>query len=357
MRTISYAEAVREALLECGRRDPNVLFFAAGVNDPSGVFGTTRNLGEACAPQTLIETPIAENAMVGIAVGAAMVGKRPVISSHRVEFLVLALDQILNNAAKAHYISGGLHRIPLVLRMVIGRGWGQGPEHSQSVEALFAMMPGLKVVMPAFPADAKGLVTAAIQDDNPVCVLEHRWCHYVTGHVPEGFHSAALDGPKVVREGKDVTIVATSYMTLEAMRAATALQKLGVDAEVIDLRVLRPLNVDPILASVRKTGRLLTVDTGWRTYGIGAEIVARVATQALSALQAPPVRIGLPDHPVPASHGMVPGVYPDAVRIIREAAALAGAPEERIREGVADVQEQRKHIPVDVPDPFFKGPF
>lgn len=357
MRTISYAEAVREALIESGKKDASVIFFAEGIQDPAAVFGTTRGLAEACGSNRVIEMPVSENGLTGVAVGAALLGKRPVISFHRVEFALLALDQILNNAGKAHYISGGRHKVPLVVRMVVGRGWGQGPEHSQSLEALFAMMPGVKTVMPAFPADAKGLVAGAIADDNPVMVIEHRWCHYATGHVPEGYYSLPLDGPRVVEAGSDITIVTTSYMTLEALRASKVLRAIGVHAEIIDLRVLRPLNMQPILASLAKTGRLVTVDTGWRTLGMGAEIVARAATEGFGLLKAAPQRLGMPDHPTPSSRGMVPGVYPDAIRIVRTVAGMLGLPADKLAAAEAQLAQERGDLPVDVPDPFFKGPF
>jgi acetoin:2,6-dichlorophenolindophenol oxidoreductase subunit beta len=356
-RIITYAQAVREALTESGKRDRSVLFFAEGIQDPAAVFGTTTGLKEACGADRVIEMPIAENGLTGVAVGAAMVGKRPVISFHRVEFALLALDQILNNAGKAHYISGGQHKIPLVIRMVVGRGWGQGPEHSQSLEALFAMMPGVKTIMPALPVDAKGLLTAAIEDDNPVMVIEHRWCHYATGHVPEGYYKAPLSGSKVLEPGKDVTIVSSSYMTLEALRAAKVLREMGISAEIVDLQVLRPLNLDPILASVGKTGRLITVDTGWRTLGMGAEIIAELTERAFSTLKRAPVRIGMPDHPTPSSRGMVPGVYPDVSRIVQAAATMMGVEGEKIGTMLARLESERGDLPVDVPDPFFKGPF
>jgi len=356
-RVVTFSEAVRETLTEAGRRDPSILFFAEGIDDPSGMFGTTKGLREALGANRVVEMPIAENALTGVAVGAAMVGRRPVISLQRVEFALLALDQILNNAAKAHYISAGAHKIPLVLRMVVGRGWGQGPEHSQSLEALFAMIPGLKVVMPCYPADAKGLLAASIQDDNPVVFIEHRWIHYASGHVPPEWYALPLDGPLVVRRGSDITLVATSYMTLEAQRAAEILAGIGISAEVIDLRVLRPLNVEPILASVRKTGRLITVDTGWRSYGVGAEIVSRVAEQALDHLRVPPKRLGMPDHPTPSSRGMVPGLYPDAASIAAMAADSIQVPPERIEPAIAAYTASRAKLPIDVPDPYFRGPF
>jgi len=356
-RIITLADAIREGLTESFARDDRTFLFAQGVADPSSMWGTMKGIGNRFGEDRVIEMPIAENAAVGIAVGAAIAGQRPVISFHRVEFALLAFEQIVNNAAKANYISNGQHKVPLVIRMVIGRGWGQGPEHSQSLEPLFAYFPGLKVVMPAFAADAKGMLTAAIEDDNPVIFIEHRWVHYATGHVPEGYYKTPLDGPKVVREGNDVTIVATSHAVLEAVRAADVLAEMGCEAEVVDLRVLRPLNMAPILASVRKTGRLITIDTGFWRYGIGSEIIASVTAEAFAALRAAPVRLGLPEHPTPSSRGLVPGFYPDSQKIVTTVGKMLGLDQGKVDSALGSLNEQRKNLPIDVPDPFFKGPF
>ncbi len=356
-RIITLADAVREGITESFARDDSTFLFAQGVADPSSMWGTLKGIGNRFGEDRVIEMPIAENGAVGIAVGAALNGQRPIISFHRVEFALLALEQIVNNAAKSHYISNGQHKVPLVIRMVIGRGWGQGPEHSQSLKPIFSYFPGLKVVMPAFAADAKGMLIAAIEDDNPVIFIEHRFVHYSTGHVPEGYYKNALDGPRVVREGKDVTIVATSHAVLEAMRAADVLREIGVSAEVIDLRVLRPLNMDPIVKSVKKTGKLITIDTGFIRHGIGAEIIATVVSEHFPLLKAAPVRLGLPDHPTPSSRGMVVGFYPDSQRIAREVGKLVGLGDDKLKGALKSLDEQRKNVPIDVPDPFFKGPF
>jgi pyruvate/2-oxoglutarate/acetoin dehydrogenase E1 component len=356
-RIITLADAIREGITECVARDDRTFLFAQGVADPSSMWGTLKGIGNRFGENRVIEMPIAENGAVGVAVGAALNGQRPIISFHRVEFALLALEQIVNNAAKSHYISNGRHKVPLVIRMVIGRGWGQGPEHSQSLEPIFSYFPGLKVVMPAFAADAKGMLIAAIEDDNPVIFIEHRFLHSSTGHVPEGYYKNALDGPRVVREGTDVTIVATSHAVLEAMRAADVLREVGISLEVIDLRVLRPLNTAPILASVRKTGRLITIDTGFIRYGIGAEIVATIVGESFSALKAAPVRLGLPEHPTPSSRGLVVGYYPDSQRVVREVGKLLGLADDKLKTALKSLDDQRANVPIDVPDPFFKGPF
>lgn len=356
-RMLSLGDAIREGLTEIAVRDSSVLLMAEGIADPSSVYGTTADIGKHIDHKRIIEMPVSENALCGVAIGAALVGKRPVISFHRVEFALLAMEQIVNNAAKAHYISNGRHRVPLVIRLIIGRGWGQGPEHSQSMEAVFSHFPGLKVVMPTYPRDGKGLMIAAVEDDNPVIMIEHRWCHYVLGDVPAGYYTEPMDGPKAVHHGEDVTIVATSYMTLEAVRAAEALEELGYSATVFDLRVLRPLMLDRVFESVLQTGRLLTVDTGFKKFGVGAEVVSQVVAGCFSALKTAPLRMGLPDHPTPSSRGLVPGIYPDSASMLRHLGQMLGVADAKIEGAVAKLTAQRKGLPIDVPDPFFKGPF
>ena len=356
-RILSLGAAIREGLLEVSMRDSSVLLMAEGIADPSSVYGTTADIGKFIDPKRIIEMPVSENGLCGVAIGAALVGKRPVISFHRVEFALLAMEQIINNAAKAHYISNGRHKVPLVIRMIVGRGWGQGPEHSQSMEAVFSHFPGLKVVMPTYPGDGKGMMIAAVEDNNPVLIIEHRWCHYAMGHVPEGYYTEPLDGPREVCHGKDLTIVATSYMTLEAVRAAEALKKMGYSATVFDLRVLRPLKLNKIFESVQQTGRLLTVDTGFKMFGIGAEIVAEVTENCFSYLKNAPSRLGLPDHPTPSSRGFIHGFYTDSTTILRSVSTMLGIPTDKIRYAEAELIAQRKELPIDVPDPFFKGPF
>jgi len=353
---ISTAQAIRDALAEAGRADPSVMLFAEGVRDPNGFWGTLANLEQVYGRDRMIEMPVAENGLVGIAIGAAMAGKRPVISLQRVEFALLALEQLANNAAKGHYASNGLHKVPLVVRLVVGRGWGQGPAHSQSLETMFAMFPGFKVIMPTHPADAKGMLAAAVRDDNPVIVIEHRWCHYVEGQVPDGDYVAPIDGPKVVQPGSDVTVVGSSYMTLEAERAAKVLGDQGVSAEVLDLRVIRPLNMELIRQSVAKTGRLVVVDTGFKMLGIGAEIVSQLVESGVE-FAAPPVRLGLPDHPTPSSRGLIGDYYPDAQRIVDAIGGVLDLDTDKVAAAKTAIEVARGDLPVDVPDQYFKGPF
>jgi pyruvate dehydrogenase E1 component beta subunit len=356
-RIINCGAAIREGLIEAALADSSVIFFAEGIADPSSVYGTTEGLRRHISADRVIEMPLSENALTGVAIGAAMAGKRAVLSFHRVEFALLAMEQIVNNAAKTHYISAGRHRVPIVIRLIVGRGWGQGPEHSQSLESMFALIPGVKVIMPTFPADAKGMIIAAIQDDSPVIVIEHRWCHYVQGDVPNGIYTASINGPLQLRQGNDLTIVSTSFMTLEAMRAADQLAENGITVDLFDLRVVRPLKTAEIKQSVRRTGRLITIDTGFQMFGIGAEIVAQVADECFSSLRSPPARIGLPEHPNPSSRGYLPGLYPDSTTIIKTIAPMFDWDVGKLQKILETIDLKKPAHALDIPDPSFTGPF
>jgi acetoin:2,6-dichlorophenolindophenol oxidoreductase subunit beta len=356
-RVLTVAQAICEATDICLERDEHVFVIGEGVTDPKAIFGTVTGLAEKYGPDRIVEMPVAENGLTGVAIGAAMLGRRPILVHQRVDFALLSLEQLFNNAAKTHYVTGGRHRVPLVVRMVIGRGWGQGPEHSQSMEAVFAHIPGLKVVMPSTPRQAKGLLIAAIEDDNPVVFIEHRWVHYATGHVPEGHYLAPLSGPAMVRAGRDLTLVATAYGLFEALQAADALAESGIEAEVFDMQVLRPLDVEPIAESVRRTGRLMVVDTGWRTYGPGAEIAARITESCFAHLKAPPVRLGLPDHPTPSSRALVENYYPHAGMIVERLGAMMPDALARLAPVRETLAAARAKTMIDVPNPLFRGPF
>lgn len=356
-RIISAASAILEATEQCLAADPRVYLMGEGVADPKGIFGTTLGLIDRWGRDRVIEMPVAENGLTGIAIGSALMGQRPLMVHQRVDFALLALEQLLNNAAKMFFVSNGVHRVPLTVRMIIGRGWGQGPEHSQALEPIFAHVPGLKVVMPATPYDAKGMLIAAVEDDNPVIILEHRWIHYATGHVPAERYTVPLTGPQRVREGDDVTIVATSYNVLEAIEAADAMASCGIKADLFDLRVIRPLDIQPILDSVRRTGRLIIVDTGWKMYGIGAEIAARATEACFGQLRAAPRRLGLPDYPTPSSRGLIAEFYPNSSRLIETVAEIIPDAAERLIPALATVAEHRAAVPVDIPHPAFRGPF
>ena len=356
-RIITAAEAIRETLAQALRDRPEVFLLGEGVADPTGIFGTTKGLVDEFGADRVVEMPVAENGLTGIAIGSALLGRRPVMTHQRVDFALLSLEQLFNAAAKSCYVTNGRHRVPLTVRMVVGRGWGQGPQHSQSLEALFAHVPGLKVVMPSTPYEFKGLLHAAIDDDNPVIFIEHRWLHYVSGPVPPERYAIALSGPRLVEQGSKATVIANSYMVLEAIRASAALAKVGCPIDVIDLRVLRPFDSTLILESVRRTGKLVVCDTGWRLFGIGSEIIATVAERAFDALKKPVVRIGLPDHPTPSSLALAETYYPSSSAIVDAVGQLCDLPVAAVDAARAEVIAARRGIPIDKPDPAFKGPF
>jgi 2-oxoisovalerate dehydrogenase E1 component len=356
-RIISAAAAIHEATLQAMRADRRVIVLGEGVNDPKAIFGTTANLVAEFGRARSLEMPLAENGFTGMAVGAALMGTRPIVIHQRVEFALLALEQLANNAAKLHYVSNGQHRVPLVVRLIVGRGWGQGPAHSQSLEALFAYLPGLKVVMPSGAADAKRLLLASIADENPVIFIEHRWVHYATGDVPEVMAVEALDGPRRIRAGKDITVVASSYMTLEAMQAAAALAEQGCEVELIDLRVVSPLRHEVIAESVRRTGRLLVLDTGYVDFGVGAEICARITSECWPQLRRAPERMGLPAHPTPSSPALAERYYPRSPAIAEAIGKSVGLADERLASVTAALSAERDRLPCDIPHPAFKGPF
>jgi pyruvate dehydrogenase E1 component beta subunit len=347
-RNIKYSQAIREAIDVCMAADSRVYIVGLGVPDPKGMFGTTAGLQAKYGAERVSDMPTSENGMTGVAIGSALAGMRPIMAHHRVEFALLAMEQIVNQAAKWSYMFAGRMRMPLVIRMLIGRGWGQGPQHSQSLQAWFAHVPGLKVVMPSTPHDAKGLLVASIEDDNPVIFLEHRWLHNVIGAVPEGLYRVPIGKARVMRAGSEVTIAGISYMALEAIRAAEHLAEIGISAEVIDIRSLRPWDEETVFASVRKTGRLLVTDTGWSTVGFSAEVLARVAEEGIK-MAAAPRRVCLPDSPTPSSPGLAAHYYPNSTDLVVTVAKMLGQTvPERSRTGA---------IPLDIPDPTFMGPF
>ncbi|MEN6351726.1 MAG: transketolase C-terminal domain-containing protein, partial [Syntrophomonas sp.] len=287
LRIITHGEAIREALDQALAHDERVFVMGQGVDDPGGIFGATLNLHKKYGGNRVFDTPLSENALTGIAIGSALAGMRPFYCHNRPDFLLIAMDQIVNHASKWSYMFGGSVKVPLVIWSVTARGWGSAAQHSQALQGLFMHIPGLKLVMPAAPYDAKGLIISSIADNNPVIILEHRWLFKQKGYVPEEIYSVPLGKGVVRRQGTDVTIAAVSYMVAEALRAAEKLASAGISAEVIDLRTLKPLDEEIILNSLRKTGRLVIADTGWKTGGASAEIAAIVSEKGFDYLKKP----------------------------------------------------------------------
>lgn len=334
MRLMTYRDALQTALAQAMEEDPGVIVMGIGVDDHKAVFGSTKDLVRRFGPQRVFDTPIAEGGMTGVAIGAALGGLKPVHIHIRCDFLYLAMDQLLNLAAKWRSMFGGRMSVPLVVRAVIGRSWGQGAQHSQSLQSFMMHVPGIKVAMPTTPYDAQGLLLAAIADPNPVFLLEHRLLYELTGEAPDECRAVPFGQTVVRREGDDVTIVANSYMAVEALRAAEVLSGYGIQAEVVDPVSLAPMDDTTILNSVRKTGRVVIVDTSWITCGVSAEIAAVVAEKAFEALKAPIKRLGMQRTVCPVSKPLERAFYPHAGTIVAEVLDLLG--ERRPESGVTE---------------------
>jgi len=317
MRKITYAEAINEALHQIIEKDIRVFLIGQGVTSPWYVGTTTVGLVHRFGPNRIIDTPTSENCITGVALGAALAGMHPIMCYPRMDFMYYAMDQIANHIANWHYMFGGQLSAPITLWSIINRGGEQAAQHSQATQAIFMHIPGLKVVIPSTPYDAKGLLFASIEENNPVVYIDDRWLYQHIGEVPEELYSVPIGKGVVRREGKDITVVATSYMVHEAIKASENLEKEGIDVEVVDLRSLKPLDENLLLRSVRKTERLVVVDGGWKTCGVTAEISARIAeNDVFRSLRAPIIRVSLPDTPAPASSALEKVYYPNAEGII-----------------------------------------
>lgn len=346
-RTLSYVDAVREACDQEMELDPGVIVFGLDVDDPKAIQGTTRGLLEKYGPERVFGTPLSEDAMTGVAIGAALAGLRPVHVHIRMDFMLLAMNQLVNVAAKSSYMYGGRVKVPMVVRAMIGKSWGQGAQHSQGLYGFFMHVPGLKVVAPTTPYDAKGCLIAAIRDDNPVIYVEHRILHFQKGMVPEQPYTVAPGKARVTAVGSDVTLVGISYMQLECLRAERHLADIGVSAEVIDPIWLAPLDIDTIVESVRKTGHLCVVDNGWTTCGAGSEIVAQVLERLQDDRSIRVKRLGFAPVTCPTSPTLEAEFYPDARRIAAACNDLVrGRPQGWLPDERADLKDLE-----------FKGPF
>lgn len=304
--------------------DESVFLMGQGVKSPWYVGNTAKDLLEKFGPVRIIDTPVSENAVTGAAVGAALVGMRPIVVHPRMDFMLYAMDPIVNEAANWHYMFGGTSSVPVVIWGIVNRGGEQAAQHSQATHALFAHIPGLKVVMPSTPYDAKGLMISAIKDDNPVVYIDDRWLYRLEGDVPEEIYSVPIGKGIVRKRGKDVTLVSVSYMVVESLRAAEAVERDGIDIELIDLRSIKPIDKRIIFESVEKTGRLVIVDAAWKTCGVAAEIAALVAENVFDKLKCPIRRVTLPDVPAPASSALETVYYLSAQRIVKTVQEIVG---------------------------------
>jgi pyruvate dehydrogenase E1 component beta subunit len=347
VRELSYADALYEATVGEMERDPAVFVFGLGVDDAKGMYGTTKDLHIRFGADRNFDTPLSEDAMTGVAIGAALAGMRPIHVHQRFDFLLLCMNQLVNIAAKWSYMFAGEVKVPIVVRAIIGRSWGQGAQHSQALHSMFMHVPGIKVVAPTTPHDAKGCMIAAIRDDNPVIFVEHRMLYNHRGVVPEAAYAVPFGKARILQEGGDVTIVAISHMVVEALRAAAHLQARGVQAEVIDPVSLAPLDIETITRSAAKTGRLLIVDNAWTACGASAEILAQVVERLQDTRTVKVRRMGFAPVPCPTTKPLENLFYPNARTIAATAYdLLQGTPQHWLPEGAEAVEIAA-----------FKGPF
>lgn len=323
MHSMSFRDGLNLAMVREMETDPNVFVFGLDVPDHKRIFGSTKGLVEKFGSERVFGTPLAEDAMTGVALGAALSGLRPIHVHIRVDFMLLAMNQIVNMISNLRYMSGGKLRVPLVIRAVIGRGWGQSAQHSKSLQSIFAHIPGLKVVMPTTPQDAYSLLRASVRDDNPVIFLEHRWLYDIEGDVDET-ESVPLGKAVVRKQGKDVTILSTSWMNVEALKAQEVLAKRGIDLELVDVRSIAPLDETTIIESVQKTGRCIVADYDWVYCGFSAELADLVYRNCFGSLKNRVERLGFAPVPCPTTRPLENLYYPSAVQIIRTAEKILG---------------------------------
>lgn len=314
-RVLRYVDALCEGVAQEMERDPRVFLFGLDVDDHKAIQGSTRGLQQRFGPDRVFNTPLSEDAMTGVAIGAAMAGLRPIHVHIRMDFLMLCMNQLVNMASKAHYMYGGSVKVPMVVRSMIGKSWGQGAQHSQGLHSLFMHIPGLKVVAPSNAHDAKGCMIAAIRDDNPVIFVEHRLLYFSEAYVPEESFTVNPGRSRVIVSGSDITVVGVSNMVLECLRAQEMLAEEGIHAEVIDPIWLSPLDTDSIVASAERTGKLLVVDNAWLNCGASAEIAARVAERASRPIEI--ARMGFAPTSCPPSPPLEHEFYPNPATIAR----------------------------------------
>ena len=321
---MKYKEAISDAFMYEMARNKNIIITGIAVDYPSGIFGSLTKVYKKFGAKRVFDAPAMENAITGIAIGAASQGLRPVLVHPRVDFMFLSFDMLIQLAAKWRYMFGGNGGdVPIVIRAIIGRGWGQGSTHSQSIQSMLAHIPGLNVVMPTFPADVKGLIIAALRSRDPTVILEYRSLYDLEGPAPSN-EPIEFGKARVIKKGSDITMVTTSFMTIEAMDAEKILKKEGISVELIDLRSIRPLDEKTILKSIKKTGRLIAVDTSWELCGVASEILALASEKAFNHLKSPPKRITLPDCPAPVSHSLEKVFYPSSETIYKACQAIMG---------------------------------
>tara|TARA_B100000989_G_scaffold299062_1_gene292744 strand:- start:4912 stop:5970 length:1059 start_codon:yes stop_codon:yes gene_type:complete len=345
-----FSEAINDALFFSLKKDKNLLCYGLGINDPKRTFSTTFGLLEKFGKKRVFEVPNSENTIMGLSVGAAIGGIKSVITHQRLDFFLLAMDQLVNSAAKWKYMFGRKKSLPITIRLIIGRGWGQGPTHSQNLQSWFYHIPGLKIVCPSNPMDAKELLINSIFDPNPVIFIEHRWLHNVYGYVKKA-KVKKLELKKVLKSGKDLTLISNGYLTIEAIKASEILKShFGIELEIIDLKIIKPLNLNLIFNSVKKTKRIICLDTGMTSGSISSDIVSKILTKYMKKLKSPPIIMGLPDVPIPSTYSGAKFYinYKDIVFQILKLMKI----KKKVNKKLFKLNKK-----IDIPGNWFKGPF
>tara|TARA_B100000035_G_C20973760_1_gene542233 strand:- start:87 stop:1145 length:1059 start_codon:yes stop_codon:yes gene_type:complete len=346
----NFSQAINFSLNDSMKKFKNLLIIGQGVDDPKFIFGTTKGLIEKFGKERVVDMPTAENSMVGISIGLSTKLIKSVLVFQRAEFALLAAEQIINQAAKWYFLSAGKSSVSIVFRILIGRGWGQGPQHSQSLEMVYANIPGLKIISPSCPNDAYHLLMESIKDNNPVIFLEHRWLYDIKGPIKKGKSIVKIGKCKKITNGKDITLVSYSYNLIECQRTIKILNKMNVKVELIDMHTIRPIDYRTITNSVNKTRKLLFVDNGWSTYGVGAEIIAKVS-ENLSGKKIITSRLGILDSPIPSSINLAKHFYPTPFKISKKILKMLNKDYSKLKSFFD------KTLAHDQPNENFKGPF
>ena len=346
---LKFNEAINRALIFSMNKDKNMICYGLGVTDPKEVFSTTNNLKDRFGNHRVFDVPCSENALTGISIGAALNNVRSVVSHQRIDFFMLAMDQIVNSASKWYYMFGSKKSVPITIRLIIGRGWGQGPTHSQNLQALFNHLPGLKIIAPTFPNDARDMLIQSIFDPNPVLFLEHRWLYNLQEKNAKGVNK--IGQARILNKGKHITIVSFSYLSIEAIKASKFLKDhYNISSEIIDLISLKPIDYKKIYNSVKKTKNILILDTGFNTGSIANDIIYNIVDSNIQ-LNSKPFKLAMPDVPEPTSYGLTKNFYIDHLKIVQKVLKILKRKENK------NIIKSKTNFHHDVPGEWFKGPF
>tara|TARA_B100000989_G_scaffold276425_1_gene236676 strand:- start:36 stop:1085 length:1050 start_codon:yes stop_codon:yes gene_type:complete len=343
-----FSEVVNLTLKEIMRSNNKTVLFGLGVDDPKGIFGTTKNLKEIFGNERVFDMPASENAMTGVAIGMSLNKMIPIMNHQRMDFFLLAMDQLINNAAKWKYMFGGQQKTPIIIRLIVGRGWGQGPTHSQNFQNMFASVPGLKIYIPSFPSTVRNILYDAIKSSDPVLIIEHRWLHNMSEKIDFKIKPKKVNFIKKIKKGKDLTIVSSSYSTFEILKLYDVLEKSKISFEHLDINLLKPFNVDLVYKSVKKTGKLLILDNSVHKYcSFGGHLISELVSRKKNIFKKEPINLNLPDIPSPTSYHLSKYFYNNLEDICKKIGDL-------FNKKIKLPKNTHKH---DIPDPNFRGPF